>query len=284
LDGVDIKWSIFNFKNLTLLQDSMNDSGYSSPPKRSQFLMKTKNSNLTADTFVARNGAENLGRVVLRKNPEMKLDNTLFLAKLRGHDGKIFWVPFSLPCGFIQMKTEIKWEEISGKVHDYVIGLDDTKPYSKPQSEPTKPSGFKLFFISLDRKYKTAITHVDYKKLGREVEVCVIASGDQTFKEALIKDGRFKNVERFTLNQKVEGGVGPIVDINDRPAVLPEELVLEVRVKNVIQSTGDKCSMPLNNGATVLWLQPPRAQTVMSTQQNIQSPRLRRGRNRILIN
>ncbi|CAB4044557.1 Hypothetical predicted protein, partial [Paramuricea clavata] len=228
--------------------DSMNDSGYTSPPRLSgvaleettHFFMKTRKSNLMADTFVARN-SEILGRVVSRK-VEMKLDNTLFWAKLRDHDGKKFWVPFSLPCSFIQMKTEVKWEEISGKVYDYVINLDDTKPYSKPQSELTKPSDYKLFFISLNRKYKTAITHVDHKKLGCDVDVCVIASPDQTFKEALVKDGRFKNIDRYILNQQVEGGVGPIVDINDRPATLSEERVLEVKVRTVVQSTGDKCS------------------------------------------
>lgn len=78
----------------------MNDSGYSTPPKpagpapeETQFLIKTKNSNPTADKAAARND-EILGHVVLRKVPEMKLGNTLLCAKLRGHDGKIFWVPF----------------------------------------------------------------------------------------------------------------------------------------------------------------------------------------------
>ena len=255
--NIYFKFQEFNFSY------SMNDSGYSTPPKpagpapeETQFLIKTKNSNSTADKAAARND-EILGHVVLRKVPEMKLDNTLLWAKLRGHDGKIFWVPFSLPCGFIQMKTEIEWEKISGKVYDYVINLDHAKPYSKPQSELTKPSSCKLFFVSLNRKHKTAITHVDRKILGRDVDICVIASPDQTFKEAFMKDGRFKNIERFTLGEKVEGGVGPTVDINDKIGTFGG-VVLEVAVKRTAQPSHTKLDCPTSaessstkDGATV---------------------------------
>jgi hypothetical protein len=158
----------------------------------------------------------------------------LVWAIIRDHDhaGLKCVNPFLLPCGFIQPGTEVKIEETNEVVYDYEMQVENTKPYSKLQGS--------VFFISIsDRKKKRAITKVHYTDL-RHNDVCVFASPCQNYKEAMIKDSRFINVDHFTLRRKITGGQGATIAINEKPADLGEEIVLEVN--RAVQSTDGKRS------------------------------------------
>jgi hypothetical protein len=58
----------------------------------------------------------------------------------------------------------------------------------------------------------------------------------------MIKDSRFINVDHFTLRRKVVGGQGATIAMNEKPADLGEEIVLEVIVNRAVQSTDGKRS------------------------------------------
>ena len=168
---------------------------------------------------------------------KMKVNDRLFWAKLRGHAEKKCINPFLLPCGFIEEETEVETEPYTGKI--YEMQVDGKKLYSKPETELSKPS-CTIFFISLyDRRKKPGITHVHYEKLGRNIDMCVVAGPGETYKEALFKDGRFKNVENFLLKRKIKGEK-VVVPITDIPYEYGKEVVLHVTVKATAQSTNAK--------------------------------------------
>jgi hypothetical protein len=167
----------------------------------------------------------------------MKVNGRLFWAKLRGHAEKKCINPFLLPCGFIEEETEVETEPYNGKI--YEMQVDGKKLYSKPETELSKPS-CTIFFISLfNRRKKPGITHVHYEKLGRNIDMCVVAGPGETYKEALFKDGRFKNVEYFLLEREIKGGK-VVVPINDLPYEHGKPVVLHVTVKATAQSTNAK--------------------------------------------
>ena len=233
----------------------MNDSGYCSSlnvsaeaadDEGNYLLLKTKRSKSMANRVFPRN-EETIADLVSQKIPKIDVKNTVFLAKLRGHQG-IKWVPFSLPCGLIEKKTEIEWEQMRENIYKFVTSLDSTKSYSKPQTEHVKPPGCKVFFVSPKKKYETEITHLPRKKYGRDADICVIAHPDLTCKEALINDGRFKNVESFTLKTKVEGGGGHIVELNDMAADLGA-VVLQVSCTKVKPATPSKSDSKAKDSA-----------------------------------
>ena len=162
----------------------------------------------------------------------------LVWAIIRDHAGLKCVNPFLLSCGFIQPGTEVEIEETNEVVYDYEMQLENTKPYSKLQGS--------VFFISIsDRGKKRTITKVHYTNL-RHNDVCVFANPCQTYKEAMIKDSRFINVDHFTLRRKVVGGQGATIAISDKPADLGEEIVLEVIVNRALQSTDGMRSTTLN--------------------------------------
>ena len=161
----------------------------------------------------------------------------LVWAIIRGHTGLKCVNPFLLPCGFIQPETEVEMEETNDAMYDYDMQVENTKPYSKLQSS--------VFFVSIsDRKRERAITKVHYTDV-RHNDVCVFASPCQNYKEAMIRDSRFIDVDNFTLRRKVVGGQGATIAMNEKPADLGE-IVLEVIVNRAVHSTDNKCSMPLN--------------------------------------
>ena len=98
----------------------------------------------------------------------------------------------------------------------------DSKSYSKKKTS--------VFFISnSNRESRQGITNISHTKFGL-CDICVVANHDQSFKKALKKDGRFKDVNQFTLKRKIEGGDGSEININDKPSDFDETVVLEIKV------------------------------------------------------
>jgi hypothetical protein len=182
---------------------------------------------------------------------KMKVNGRLFWAKLRGHAEKKCINPFLLPCGFIEDETEVETQSYTGKIYEYEMKLDGKKLYSKPETGLSKPS-CTIFFISLyERRQKSGITHVYYEKIGRNIDMCVVAGPGETYKEALFKDGRFKNVENFLLKRKIKGEK-VVVPITDIPYEYGKEVVLYVTVKATAQSTNAKPNSLTPNKSVVL--------------------------------
>ena len=216
----------------------MNDSGYCSPgfskEEPNSFFLRKKRSDPIAETVFYEND-EILGAVALRKVPEMDLNKTLFYAKLRDYVGERVWVPFNLPCNKIQPKTEVEWVAKSVEIYDTTL--------LKQEKDLTKSSGSSVFLI--ERKYRNVITLVDNKTIGYDCKIGVVTSPDETFKEALKKDGRFKDIENFVLNEKNEGGKGSKVEINDKTN-RSCKLTLQVSVKRTANSSHSKPSSPIS--------------------------------------
>ncbi len=187
-----------------------------------------------------------LANVIKKRCPEMKIHDQLFWAKIRDYADSKSINPFLLPCGLIKEGEEVEYENRKGKIYHNKMQLD-----SKLSN-----SSCKLFFISMcNRKNKAAITYVHHEKLGRNTDICVVAHHGETFREALSRDGRFKNVNRFRLKRKVAGEKA-VVYIDD----IVEEMVLQVAVKTTEQPNDTKpnCtpiaseSASTSGGATVL--------------------------------
>ena len=217
------------------MDHKLNDSGFNSPGKLpaevhkvQSFLMKLNLSNDSSLQLVELSAKkdETLAYAIKQRCSIMNVKDYLFWAKIKNFDEKQSINPYTLPCGLIQVDTEVEWEKFTGKIYDHPIKLDaDTKPYSK------------LFFISMsNRRNKIGITYVHYEKLGRN-NMCVVALSGETFKDALSRDGRFKNVSCFCLKRKVPGGEA-IVDIDG----IAEEMVLHVTGKPTPTSNKTKQS------------------------------------------
>ena len=203
----------------------MDDSGYGSPTQHSEtveekrrFYLKTPSSKYPV--LVVAHCSEVIYDIISSKYPEIILNKTILLAKMKRQDGKK-WVPFSLPCSFIEAESELEIRQVrSENVYNNTNNLDKTT---------SKPTLKHLFFVSLDRKNKTRITNFSCNKLGTNVDICVLATANQTFYQAFASDERFKDIERYRLNVKINGGVGSKVDIHDKPAD-HGELYLEITV------------------------------------------------------
>ena len=183
-----------------------------------EFYLKRKDSS-TVSVWAEKN--EILADAITRKDEKMNLKTMLFWVKLTNRDGKKFVNPFFLPCGLIQMRTEVEWKEITGDIYDYDIEQKYCRAYNKPRVP---------FFISNTNQSRGEnMTYVGRRKIGL-VDICVVAIDGENFEKALKSDGRFKGVERFILSRKVEGGKGSVVDKTDSPADLAGDY-LEVKVR-----------------------------------------------------
>ncbi|XP_028406106.1 protein FAM111B-like [Dendronephthya gigantea] len=207
----------------------MDDSGYDSPNahgKKVHFVIKRKESNSLVNVIAASD--EILADAVRRKNPNVNMKSIVFGAKLRGHDRNTAVNPFLLPCHFIQFGTEVSWQDLG----------DETKLYDKDPGLSSVSSctnakhGQAPFFVSIaNQKHKENITHINRQKLGPFEDICVVANRGESFEQALIRDGRFRNVQRFTLSRKLPGVViGCEIDKTDERDDYEENLVLEVKL------------------------------------------------------
>jgi V8-like Glu-specific endopeptidase len=214
----------------------LDDSGYDSPLKpfggasndKIQFYVKYRNADRQ---YVVASKTDTLASVLKHDYPKMikNMENTLVWGEIRSHTGMKCINPFLLPCGFIKSGTTMEIEEITRRVYDYDMSLEDTKPFSNLQMQGS------VFFISLkDRKKKRAITCVNYKKDLRCNDMCVFAKPSQTYKEALKADHRFVGVDNFILKQKDEDGRATI-GMDLKPADVDTEMVLDVHVDPTAQ-------------------------------------------------
>ena len=210
----------------------MDDSGFSSPTTSAlrevsdnnvELYLKLGNSD---PRMVFARQQDTLAYWLKQKYPEKKIQNLLVWARIRGSDSELKCVnPFMLACGFIKEKTEV---EVEANNDDQVL---PKLSFSKLQSGVNK-----LFFISIkNRKNKEKITKI-HKKILRYCDMCVVATPGQNYEEAIVNDGRFTNVDRFTLKQKLSGGEGPVTDMNMKPGDCQEEMTFVVNLKKATQT------------------------------------------------
>ena len=192
-----------------------------------KFFIKIKGSNSGHEIVLGRK-EDTLADALTQKRPQMKVSNMLFWAEIRGHIGMKCVNAFLLPCGFIQPEKDVEMEEMNETIYNYDLN-ETIYNYSKLRSS--------IFFISVcGRRKLQAITKVNFSRFGRH-DICVVAIPGKSFREALMQDGRFINVDQFTLKQKVVGGEGAEININEKPADLGEEIVLEVKVSRTMNKS-----------------------------------------------
>ena len=223
---------------------NLDDSGYGSPPKRSgiisdekiQFYVENLSNRRRVRDSVIANKEDTLADALQQNHPKMmkNIKNMLVWAEIRSHSEMKSINPFLLPCGFIQPETTIQTEERSEAIYDYSMHLENTNAYSK--------LGGCVFFISIEnRKRRQAITRVHYTDF-RYRNICVYAAPFQTYREALIKDQRFTNVNQFTLKQKQTEG-GATIGIDQKPLDFSKELTLDVLVNKCATAARSKVTM-----------------------------------------
>lgn len=167
-------------------------------------------------------------------HPLKNIQNFLVWAIIRGPNSEPKSVNLCfLPCGFIQPDTDVEIKEL--RESDLNLAkLLDSKTFPKRQTGMQNTS---VFFISISNREKMErITKVHYKTL-RHRDMCVVANPGQSFKAAITSDGRFTNVDRFTLERKVPGAKGSAIDMDLKPGDFKEEMTFIVRVRRVVQSS-----------------------------------------------
>ena len=196
--------------------------------------------------------------------PGKKIEKILAWSRIRGLDSDLKCLnPFMITCGFIEPKTDVELEEVSEIVNDPEITkkLPDAKSYSKFQPKEKNT----LFFISIsNRKKMEGITKMHYKTL-RNRDMCVVASPGQSYTEAIVRDGRFLHVNRFTLKRKVEGAEGSTVDMDLKPDDMKEVMTFIVKVKKAVQSSSKSSVHP--SASSVLSNDETEEQSVAKTPQ-----------------
>ena len=189
-----------------------------------RFLVKQKSSHKRKDIVFAESEYTTLACVLKNRYPKKMIRNMLVWAEICGHTGMKCVNPFLLQCGYIKPETVIEFQETKKPIY-----------HRKQFIKRCLKSKSCLFFISIsDRKWKTAITKVHYTDL-RHYDICIVAKGGQTIKEALDNDCRFQNVDRFTLEEK-EKGFG--IDLNVEAADV-KGMLLEVNVQKARQEKND---------------------------------------------
>ena len=166
--------------------------------------------------------------------PKKNIQNFLVCAKIRGPNSEPKSVnPCFLPCGFIEPGTDVELEEMR-EAGQNLPKLLDSKTFPKLQTGMQNTS---VFFISISNREKMErITNVHYKNL-RCRDMCVVANPGQSLRDAITSDGRFTNVDRFTLEQKVPGAKGSAIDMDLKPGDFKEEMTFIVKVRRVVQSS-----------------------------------------------
>ena len=165
-----------------------------------------------------------------------EIKKMLFLAKIRGTDSELKCVnPFQITCGFLKPETDLELEETKK-----TINAEYEMPGQIPHTKPFKLQPWRqntLFLISMtQRKGMERITKADRKNF-RDRDMCVVAGPGQSFKDAILQDGRFVNVDRYVLTRRLEGACGPAIDIEAKPGELKGVLTFDVKVKKAVKST-----------------------------------------------
>ena len=135
--------------------------------------------------------------------PKFSFTDYIMFAEVKGHPRKVAIRP-SLLCNWLKEGCCIEIEKSTKK----------TQLTANPKDSRRDPNKETLFFIKTDdrkKKYKmTWIPCPEYKFL----ELCVSADCDDSFEEALEKDGRFCNVGRFQIIKPMDmGGTSPGIDL-----------------------------------------------------------------------
>ena len=217
----------------------MDDSGFSSPTKCASevsddnvmFHLKLGNSN---HRMVSAGQQDMLAYWLTQTYPKKNIQNFLVWAKIRGPNSELKSVnPCFLPCGFIEPGTDVELEEMREAAQN-LPKLLDSKTVRKLQTGMQNTS---VFFISISNREKMQrITNVHYKNL-RYRDMCVVANPAQTYMDAIKSDGRFTNVDRFTLKRKLPGAEGCTIDMDLKPGDFKEEMTFIVKVRKVVQSS-----------------------------------------------
>ena len=219
----------------TVLQDKLDDSGFSEAPDENVMFYFKLNSLVHRMVFARQQ--DTLAYMLTQTYPTKKVQNFLVWARIRGPVTELRCVnPLLMTCGFIKPETDVELEEIREAIneHQKPQKLPDIKPLStlQPGMQNT------LFFISISNREKMErITNVHYTNL-RYRDMCVVARLGQSYKAAIESDGRFVNVDRFTLKRKLEGGEGSAIDMDLKPGDIKEEMTFLVKVKKAVQSSG----------------------------------------------
>ena len=167
----------------------MNDSGYGSPVKNNEEIRFTIESNKpgTIDEIVA-SIYETVKDALIRRYPKMNVQQRLFWAKVKGHEDVVSINPVMFLCAWLQPETSVQIETNPGP----------ELIYKKPQAFDGK--NLCWFCIKCDnRKNCEAITHLHYN-VYRCKDLCVVARDGESIMEALVNDGRFKNINKFQLD------------------------------------------------------------------------------------
>ena len=173
------------------------------------------------------------------------IENFLVWAKIRGPNSEPKSVnPCYLPCGFIEPSTDVELEEMR-EAGQNLSKLLESKTVPKLQTGMQNTS---VFFISISNREKMErITKVHYKNL-RYRDMCVVAYPGQSYRDAITSDGRFTNVDRFTLERKVPGAKGSAMDMDLKPGDFKEEMTFIVKVRRVVQSSQRSSTTAVGSG------------------------------------
>lgn len=133
---------------------------------------------------------ETLAQALLRHYPKMNVQQRLFWAKVTDHEGLASVNPFTFVCERIKPDSIVQWKRNEQKLYN----LEQT----------TQVESYTFFIECCDREQREHITNLHYNAF-RQRDLCVGAREGETIRDALKRDGRFKNIDRFKLHHGPRG-------------------------------------------------------------------------------
>ena len=122
------------------------------------------------------------------------VDGHLFFAELEGHDGKAVVLP-SLLCGWLKEDAVVRAETAKNFKYATTSSNCNTDVDFRKQS---------LFYLETrERKYLEGVTSHSYGSFDG-ADICISAEENDLILDAMKKDGRLINVERFRLTYEKE--------------------------------------------------------------------------------
>ena len=125
----------------------------------------------------------------INNTSKFDVDGHLFFAELEGHDGKAVVLP-SLLCGWLKEDTVVRAETAK------------SFKYATRSSHNTHDVDFRkqsLFYLETrERKFLEGMTSHSYRSFDG-ADICISAEENDLILDAMKKDGRLMNVERFRL-------------------------------------------------------------------------------------
>lgn len=182
----------------------MNDSGYGSPGFLNENVVNNAGerkiklvhsnsgamSKFLAPVEIVAKPNETLAAAIKSSDPTLAVERRLFWAEVEGHDGEVAVNPFSLLCRWLKPGKYVRMEQNENVKYN-------TKKFAVAElsEQPTN-----LFFVKTDdRRQLTSITDILFA-LFKGKDICVAAIEGETLEEAIVTDGRFKNVFWFELH------------------------------------------------------------------------------------